>query len=133
MRLLWTAHFDDGNFIEQPEDDRYSKHDDNADWNPTAFKDIQEYDGNLAVFSLYDGENEFYSIDLRNGLFKTKNAKFSLEGTLLTDRKLIYFREMEQNFVNGQSDGPRIVRYAMGYEGKNSTGKVEKKVIYING
>ena len=52
---LWTACFydekkiaEDGNdrnaytYIKQPPDDRYSKHDDSADWNPSSYRDFLE-------------------------------------------------------------------------------------------
>lgn len=133
MRYLWTAYFDNGDEIVQPIDDRYSKHDDSAEYNPSAFRDIQEHEGEVTYFVLDDGDGNEYLVDLVTGTFTIESMDFSLEEEPLRDRKLIYYREMEADYVDGEMGEPRIVRYAMGYEGKNSEGKVIKKVIHIDG
>lgn len=130
LNKLWEAYFEDGHYIYQPADDRYSKHDDTAEWNPSAFRDVLEYDSPVKGFAL--GR---WTVDLQTGLFYDNEASpFSLEATPLTNRKLIYFRETQQDFnMDGEGGEPYVVRYAIGYEGKNDKGKIEKKVIYING
>lgn len=134
MRYLWTTYHEDGHIIDQPEDDRYSKHDDTAEWNPSSFRDIQEYKSPVAVFHLLDNKTaKFYGVDLRTGHFFINRSNFTIENTPLSNRKLIYYREVERSYENGQLGEPKIVRYVMGYEGKNAEGKVEKKVIYIDG
>ena len=134
MRYLWKSYHEDGTIIEQPEDDRYSKHDDSVDWNPSAFRDVQDQESPVRVFQLLDSTaGESFSVNLKDGLFNCGRGYFSLENTPLKNRKLIYFREVEQAYENGQLGEANIVRYAIGYEGKNIEGKIEKKVIYING
>jgi len=142
LKYLWTAVFDDGRVIEQPADDRYSKHLDTAEWNPSAFRDVLDYseEHNLATFVLKDVTDGYaeYGIDLGDGMFWTWNPEgsleFSLEDEPLTERKIIFFREMYQQQELGKEAGePFVNRYVIGYEGKDSKGKVQKKVIYING
>lgn len=126
---LWTVYFEDGSTLRQPEDDKYSKHDDAKDHNPSSFQDILDKDSRVVSFRLHD-----VTVDLENGIFYTQTTHpISLEAEPLTDRKLIYYRQMERQNVGGEWQEPVIKRYAMGYEGKNSKGKVEKKVIFING
>lgn len=132
LTKLWAAVFDDGHVICQPEDDRYSKHDDNASWNPSAFRDVLEYDGKLVFFIL-----DNVAVDIVNGLFCTHPGKvtrqsFSLELEPLIERKLIYFRVTDRDYKNGVGQEPFIAKYVIGYEGKNAQGVVEKKVIYVD-
>ena len=129
MKYLWVATFKDGHKIRQPNDDRYSKHDDSSDWNPSAFRDIQEYDSSLTYFELAG-----YALDLETGLFyPPAGDAFSLESEPLKDRKLIYFREIEQSWVDGVDQGAETKRFAMGYAGIDKRNKVKTKVIYLNG
>lgn len=139
LKYLWTAVFKDGSQLDQPEDDRYSKHDDNAEWNPSAFRDIQEHPSEVQIFALRGADSAFY-VNLETGEFATLNGLeanpivYSLEQEPLKKRKLIYVREMQQHQVLGEDAGaPYVNRYIIGYEGKNSKNRVEKKVIYING
>lgn len=126
--VLWTAIFEDETVLKQPEDDRYSKHDDSKEHNPSAFRDIQEYPSKVAVFKLGD-----WMVDLTTGDFLVDGVVFKLEDEPLTDRKLIYYRIMESDWLGSKMSEPRLLKYAIGYEGKNDKGKVEKKVVYING
>jgi len=128
LKYLWTVVFEDGHIISQPADDHYSKHDDTAEWNPSAFRDIQDYDrSTVSMFSVGP-----YQVSLKMGLFRNDfDNDYSLEDEPLIDRKLIYYREMQQDNVDGSISEPYVVRYAIGYEGKNSKGKIEKKVIYV--
>jgi len=141
LKYLWTVVFEDGHEIKQPSNDHYSKHDDIAEWNPSAFRDIQEYSDTSNVWVFYLDSvgklSERYYCDLKQGLFTAYNPNgttplaLSLENEPLSDRKLIYYREMQQDSVDGSISEPYVVRYAIGYEGKNSLGKIEKKVIYL--
>lgn len=129
LTKTWTAFFEDGHVISQPEDDRYSKHDDKAEWNPSAFRDVLEYPSKVKSFWIGP-----YQVDLQKGLFYVQSyGPINLERYPLTDRKLIYFRDIEQQEIDGEAQEPYIVQYGIGYEGKNAEGKVEKKVIYIDG
>lgn len=136
LKYLWTAVFDDSHFIVQPADDRYSGHDEEAEHNPSAFRDLLDYQKQghrLTVFELGN-----YEIDLVNGDFYVNDrlgaiGKFSLEEVPLEDRKLIYFREMRQEWIDGVPQEPYVNRYCVGYEGKDPEGKIQKKVVYIDG
>lgn len=137
FKYRWTAEFEDASFITQPEDDRYSKHDDNAEWNPSSFRDIQEHDGILRYFSLFNKSQDTYTIDLYTGIFTVvKNGdcstemEFSLERPLeeLSDRELIYFRTMRMNMQTGEQ---YIHAYNFGYKGKDKDGNVVEKVITV--
>lgn len=134
MQYLWSAYFKDGSVLNQPDDDRYSKHDDTKEWNPSAFRDIQEYQFPVEAFTLFNVDtDEFIGVDLVNGNFFTESMTFSQEKEPLENRKLIYFRDVETKFMSDGRVERNILRYAIGYEGTNSNGKVEKKVLYING
>jgi len=127
---LWQADFEDGHTINQPHDDRYSKHDDSAEWNPSAFRDVLEYDGQLKMFWVGG-----FGINLETGMFRPEDEtdQFSLEQVPLTERKLIYYRETIRDNINGEWQVAHVSRYVIGYEGKNPDGEIEKKVLYING
>lgn len=133
LKYLWTAYFADGHVIAQRADDKYSKHDDTADWNPSAFRDVLDYESvsPLSTFTIGDHLN-YHEVDVVNGLFNIENIIFSMEETPLVDRKLIFFREMMQEFsMDSEPDEPFVNRYCFGYEGKDTDGKTHKKIIYI--
>lgn len=139
LKYLWTAYFDDGKVIAQPEDDRYSKHDDAAEYNPSSFRDLLEYQekADLIYFDIND-KVFAYGIDFRDFRFGINGTWFSLElqDEVLTDRKLVYFREVkrdEHHNADGSVvvDEPRITAYYYGYEGKNAKGENVQKVIKI--
>jgi hypothetical protein len=98
LKYLWTARFKDGHIISQPKDDHYSKHNDTADWNPSAFRDIQEYQkAPLISFELVNTsiERDRTAVLLDDGSFvHLGNTSFKLEkpGEDIVDRKLIYYR-----------------------------------------
>jgi len=148
LQYLWTAWFDDGTVIKQPADDRYSKHEDDADNNPSAFRDIIDHQkkANLIYFDIND-DVFAYGIDLPSGRFGINGTWFSLEdiSNPIKDRKLIYYRTVDKDIVLNtvvEKDGkttttidekePRVIAYYFGYEGKNASGKIETKVIRID-
>lgn len=137
FHYLWLAIFDDNHRIEQPADDRYSKHDDTKDYNPSSFRDILDYEKTspLAHFILCeygDPHGTKYGIDLHKGEFYINGNFISLERPLeeLHDRQLIYFRTMRANMVTHEQG---VYAYNFGYKGKDKNGKVVEKVITING
>lgn len=137
LKYLWTAWFVDAHMIEQPANDQYSKHIEGAEHNPSAFRDVLDYErvSPIKWFAL-EGAGKWYSIDLCSGLFAATSddgteAHFSLEDTPLSNRKLIFFRQVQMQTIDGVPQPPKVARYCLGYEGKNAEGKVEKKVIYI--
>lgn len=133
LKYRWVATFEDGTEIVQPDDDRYSKHDDGADHNPSAFRDILDYEkvSKLRIFTLIDSKGEpFADIDLNTRSFWLNGTNFRLEDpfTELTDTKLIYYRSMSKDFMTGRVE---CLAYNFGYEGKDEKGKVIKKVVTL--
>ena len=135
LDYLWTAYFEDETVIEQPEDDRYSKHDPLADWNPSAFRDIldkTEEGVQVDLFVLY-GDGVVHTVDLVHGKFTIDGTEIELENDCTSPRKLIYYRTIEKDYVDGEEQDERIVGYSFGYEYKDSKDRVQKKVITLNG
>lgn len=133
---LWTAIFADGTHIHQPPDDRYSKHDDTAEYNPSAFRDILDkmQESKLVGFDLSstDGHHRCY-LDMLSRSFYIDGNLIWLErpGEELTDIKLIYFRTMESSSVNPE---PHVIAYNFGYAGIDSkSGRSVEKVITLYG
>lgn len=139
LKYLWTAYFDDGKVIEQPADDRYSKHDDDAEYNPSAFRDLLDYQkkAKLIYFDINDGTFA-YGVDLPSGRFGINGTWFEVgeDEHALKDRELIYYRAVKQDHTlhpNGEitAHEPEIEAYFFGYKGKNANGKIVKKVVRI--
>mgnify|MGYP000844441920 FL=1 len=133
FKFLWHVSFKDGHTIEQPADDRYSKHDDNSDYNPSAFRDVLDYSeiSPIEIFSLHSENGDIFAISPSTGEFFMNGTVFRLEGNdnCIPDRKLIYYRTMCHN-VGANKTG--VLSYSFGYEGKNiNNGKIEKKVVTI--
>lgn len=136
LTYLWTAYFEDGTTLQQSTDDRYSKHDDTAEWNPSAFRDIEEHGSKVIAFDLVNQlDRRVFGVNLTNGIFVAGNARFMLENMIdepLTDRKLVYFRDMLQHTTVGVGTGePYVYQYIFGYEGKNREGKTVKKLMFV--
>lgn len=135
LEYLWTAYFEDGTVIEQPEDDRYSKHDPHAEWNPSAYRDVldkTESGVQVDMFVLM-GDGVFHTVDLVHGKFTIDGTEIELENDCTNPRKLIYYRTVEKDYVDGIEMDARITAYSFGYEYKDDKGRVQKKVITLNG
>jgi len=136
LTMLWSVYFEDGHIIDQSEDDRYSKHDDTAEWNPSAFRDILDYEEKSPIkfFHLLDQTkmNGIYSVDLSTGEFSIDSKTFRLDDAE-SPRKLIYFRNMDRDNIDGVWQEPRVVSYNFGYEYKNNKGKTVKRIITLDG
>lgn len=140
LKYRWTAYFDDGTVLKQPEDDRYSKHVDGAEHNPSAFRDILDHEkiAKLIYFDLNDGTFA-YGVDLPSGRFGINGTWFGLEpeDAPETKRKLIYYRVVDRDKVinfdtdEEQDKEPVIQAYCFGYEYKDAHGKNVQKVIQI--
>ena len=136
LKYLWVAFFEDGNIIIQPEDDKYSKHDNKAEHNPSAFRDILDHQKESKLMNfllLHDDDTEQISLDLSNGEFSLGGFPFFLGDEGEVERKLIFYRNVEQKFIDGEAQDPEIVSYSVGYEYKDEKGKVQKKVITVDG
>lgn len=134
LKYLWSATYKDGSQFDQPANDRSKNHDDNADWNPSAFRDIDQ--DNLRSFALYDRVTgtTIVDVDLETGLFNIAGVEFSQEDQNFQpvgNRKLMYFREVRQESVGGVVRAPYINRYFIGWEAKDATGKNHKVMLGI--
>lgn len=128
LTKLWSAYFEDGTKLEQTGEDRSKDYVEGAEHNKSAFSDVLAYPSEIVSFSLGG-----VTLDLLDGMFLVRGVWFSIELVPLKDRKLIYYRETERDMIDGVWQDAVIKRYAIGYEGKNPKGKVEKKVIFIDG
>lgn len=128
LKYLWTAEFKDGHVIQQPADDKYSKHDDTKDQNPSAFKDVQEYDGELLRFSI-NGVTGSYALDFSTMKFNFNGSFFWLDGKI-KEPKLIFFRNVDWKHINGVAQDPVIVSYSLGYEYLKD-GKTVKRIVTL--
>lgn len=137
LDYLWTAYFDNEEVVEQPEDDHYSKSDPSAEWNPSAFRDVRdrvEAGIKVDLFVLH-GDGVVHTLDLVHGKFTIDGVSISLgdESDRASDRKLIYFRNVEKQWIDGIEYDPKIVSYTFGYEYTDTKGRVQKKVIELDG
>lgn len=131
----WSAMFDDGTVITQPQDDKYSKHDDSLEHNPSSFQDILDKleESPLASFSLKSVDGAYsHILDMTTRVFTINGSDVHLErpGEDLQDIKLIYYRSMEQR---PDEEKPRVVSYNFGYFGKDANGRNVEKVVTIYG
>jgi hypothetical protein len=133
LKYLWNAYFHDGYIIMQPPDDRYSKHDDNAEWNPSSFRDILEYGGELTLFTLCDARrNVVAAVNLKDGTIQHLGKQ--VHSTASTEpKKLVYYREVDVDYVDGVFSDSNIAAYCVGYEYKNKDGKNIQRIIRIDG
>ncbi len=133
LKYLWEASYKDGTLIRQPIDDKYSKHDDSAEHNPSSFRDLQDYEAvsPLETFALGGHDRQTYAVSLKSGEFFVNGTIFMLDQPLeeLLDRKVIYYRTQRMNLETGEQ---YTYAYNFGYEGKHpESGKIVKKVITI--
>lgn len=146
LKYRWVALFKK-KMIKQPLDDKYSKHDPTAEWNPSSFRDFQDYfdehQNELEQFSLWS-DDDMYMVDLtREGhpvikrMVKGKNWAcdkvdiMSREKRKLSDVRIIYYRKMELKVINGQASSPEVVGYVLGYQGIDKNGNNRQKTITV--
>lgn len=152
LNWLWEACFyndkledDDAVFISQPPDDRYSKHDDNAEWNPSSYRDFLDYfnehKDELQYFKLKKvGSDEYVIVHFeKDGPYICKFNKLPgkeyeyccehLEDGV-TDAQPIYYREMQNTSVNGVFGEPECIAYVVGFQGKKD-GKNYQQVVRV--
>ena len=146
LKYRWVACFKD-KMIKQPADDRYSKHNPDREWNPSSFRDFQDYfdehPEDLQQFSLWS-DNDAYFIDFsREGhpvikqIRKGKNwacdkeVILSREKRRLSDIRIIYYRKMEMQIKNGLASSPKVVGYVLGYQGLDDNGNNRQKIITV--
>lgn len=129
LKYLWTAFFEDGTIIKQPENDQYSKHDPSAEGNPSAFRDVldKEEESPLVMFLLASPENNsIIGVDLRTGRFTINNVEFDAHDQNLDlsnkELKIVFFREVRRDTIMGVADWKEkevehyINRYFIGWQ-----------------
>ena len=145
FKYLWKATFENRVITQHPMD-LYSKHDPNAEWNPSSFRDFQEYfekhPDELRKFELVT-EGEVYTLLLdhpdKPEIVKTTTGKYGYKKYILLhkekrplrDVRVIYYRNMESTILNGVLGEPRVVGYALGYQGVDENGNNRQKVISV--
>lgn len=140
---LWRANFK-GNIIEQPADDRYSKYDPNAEWNPSSFRDFLDYfDGHekdLISFELcgpkcryvvYANPDNKKPYIYRDTYLKRDSEVLYESPEELKDVRIIYFRSMESTAINGEFGEPIVKAYNLGFQGIDKDGNNCQKTIVI--
>ena len=145
FRYLWRAVFKKRVIRQHPED-RYSKHVDGAEYNPSSFRDFQEYfdkhQEELEYFELV-GESSVLTVDLfrpwapviyidEYGRYGShKKTVLHKEKRPLKDVRIIYYRNMETTIVDGNMGEPKVIGYTVGYQGTDSNGNNRKKTVTV--
>lgn len=131
----WQARFRDGKVIVQPDDDKYSKHDDSKDYNPSSFRDFLDYfnkdRNNLDSFGIVSNKEDkvvvvrFDENEIRLFTYKKgdKDVAVKKKCEKLKNAQPIYFRKMENTSVNGVFGTPKVVSYTIGFQGTDKNGK----------
>lgn len=146
FKYLWRAVFKNKNILQDP-NDLYSKHDPFAEYNPSSFRDFQEYfDGHnkeLEAFELWSEDAKYWVDFSKRGypeirvLKKGKNWASDKEVILyrekreLSDLRVIYYRNMEATIVDGKFGEPRVLSYTLGYQGLDKNGNSRKKMVTV--
>ncbi|MBQ1569583.1 MAG: hypothetical protein IIZ78_00560 [Clostridiales bacterium] len=146
FKYLWLANFKKKTILQDPED-KYSKHDPNAEYNPSSYRDFEEYfnghEGDLATFELWSDDNVFIVDFVKAGhpsircIRKGKNWAQDVVTILhrekreLHDIKPIYMRNMQADIIEGQLTTPKVLSYTLGYEGIDKNGDKRKKIITV--
>ena len=145
FKYLWRAVFLKKTITQHPED-KYSRHNPDAEWNPSSFRDFQNYfdghSGELISFELV-GKDATYNVDLtrpwcpmiyvdeRGRWGSEKHTLIHREKRPLRDVRIIYYRNMETTITNGVFGEPRVLSYVIGYQGLDENGNSRKKMITV--
>lgn len=145
FNYLWRANFVKKSIVQHPED-RYSKHNPEAEWNPSSFRDFQDYFDNhskeLMSFELV-GEKKRFTVDLSRPwnpvIYLDEENRWGAEAHTVLHRekrplsnvRIIYYRNMEATMENGQFSDPKVVGYVLGYQGIDDNGNNRKKTITV--
>lgn len=145
FKYLWRAVFNKKVITQHPED-KYSKYNPDAEWNPSSFRDFQNYFDNhseeLISFELVS-KDATYTVDLtrpwcpmiyvdeRGRWGSEKHTLIHREKRPLRDVRIIYYRNMETTITNGVFGEPRVLSYVIGYQGIDENGNSRKKMITV--
>ena len=145
FKYLWRAVFLKKTITQHPED-KYSRYNPDAEWNPSSFRDFQNYfdghSGELISFELV-GKDATYTVDLtrpwcpmiyvdeRGRWGSEKHTLIHREKRPLRDVRIIYYRNMGTTITNGVFGEPRVLGYVIGYQGIDENGNSRKKMITV--
>ena len=145
FKYLWRANFIKKTITQHPED-KYSGYNPDAEYNPSSFRDFQNYfdghSGELISFELV-GKDITYTVDLtrpwcpmiyvdeRGRWGSEKHTLIHREKRPLRDVRIIYYRNMEATIVDGIFGEPRVLGYVLGYQGLDENGNSRKKMISV--
>ena len=127
LKYLFVAEYADGSVFEQTKEDRSQREPDKR----SAFYDVDHE--KLFAFHLVIAENlnTICSVYLANGLFVVNGVVFRMHEMLLTDFKLIYFRQHTHSFnVQFQEQAHEVV-YRLGWQAKDERGNTVERVMQI--
>ena len=130
QRYKWQVIFADGERITQPDDDRYSKYDPTEEYNPSAFRYVEDkrMEKPIVAFALRDvaDDSQAVLLDLEARIFYVNNIPFKLadDEQFVYDMNckpagLIYYRTMEQKMSNGSK--PIVKSHTIGYRYNNKS------------
>lgn len=143
-KYMWSANFKDKTIRQDPED-RYSKNDDSAEWNPTSFRDFLDYfeghSSELETFELGDGTDRI-TIWLggeRPIIYRSHKNRWGLEETIIIHKEKrplknirpIYYRKMECEVLDGKLGEPYVRGFVVGYQGLDENGKNRQKEVVM--
>lgn len=146
FKYLWRANFRKKVITQHPQD-LYSKHDPKAEYNPSSFRDFQDYfdehKSELDMFGLWS-DKDCYLVDftkdghptikmIKKGKYWAGDKEIILrrEKRELSDIRPIYYRQMENTIVDGVFGEPRVLGYVLGYQGIDKNGNSRKKMITV--
>lgn len=140
---LWRAEFSDGHIVTQDPDDRYSRHNSKAEWNPSSFRDFIDYaeehpDARLEKFCLFGAEKTYtvifkdrpvimYDETNRYGV-QTKHYEWYKCKRELTNLRPIYYRHMSLDMLTGKKE---LMYYVIGFQGNEANGSNFKKELKV--
>ena len=146
FKYLWRANFRKKVITQHPQD-LYSKHDPKAEYNPSSFRDFQNYfdehKSELDMFGLWsdkgcylvdftkDGYPIIKMIEKGKHWSGDKEIILHREKRELKDIRVIYFRNMEVQATNGVFSEPRVLSYTLGYQGIDKNGNNRQKTIVV--
>lgn len=145
FKYLWRAEFDDGHIIKQDPEDRYSKHDPKAEYNPSSFRDFLDYqdqhpEAKLIKFclasknacytvSFVDRARPSISYDQTNRYgFPVKHHEVFKSKRDLENVRVVYYRRMALDMLHHTKE---LCFYALGFQGNEKNGRNFQKEIRV--
>lgn len=145
FKFLWRAEFSDGKKIVQHPEDLYSKHNPQAEYNPSSFRDILDYqeahrNAKLMKFCLFN-DRETYTVSFesekRPEIYYDASNKYGIQTKHyrlfsckrdLSNVRPIYYRRMS---INLQTQEKTLLFYTLGFQGTEENGRNFKEEIKV--